>query len=57
MVKLLRRLIAFLRRTFVADCPVCHLHFFGFHAHEQQIKIEGKHYRIVCHRCAKKAIK
>lgn len=48
----MRKLIAFIRRTFVTDCPVCHLHFFGFHNYAENVKIDGKMYRIVCHRCA-----
>ncbi len=51
MEKLFKRLIAFLRGTFVADCPVCHKHFFGYHKYGTQINIRGKHYRIICHRC------
>lgn len=52
MIKLLRKLIAFIRRTFVADCPKCHKHFYGFHDWIEQIMLD-KHYRYICHRCAK----
>lgn len=53
MKKLLRRSVAFLRGTFVTDCPKCHQHFYGFHEWEQQVLIDRKNYRFVCHRCAK----
>lgn len=52
-MKLLRKLIAILSLTFVADCPVCHKHFYGFHNHMQQVRVNGRHYRIICHRCVK----
>ena len=51
MIRLFRRFIAFINGTFVADCPRCHKHFYGFHQHGVQLKINGVHYRIVCHRC------
>lgn len=38
--------------TFMTDCPVCHLHFCGFHKYDTNIMINGKTYRIICHRCA-----
>lgn len=50
-MKKLHRFIAFINRTFVADCPVCHKHFYGHQAYETQVVINQKHYRIVCHRC------
>ncbi len=56
MLKLLRKIIAFFRRTFVTDCPRCHLHFFGYHEYGEQIKIGKTHYRILCHRCVKELI-
>lgn len=49
-MRALRRLKAFLMRTFVGECPACHKHFYGHHAYKEQHKIAGKHYRIVCHR-------
>ena len=49
-----RRLIAYIRNTFVTDCPRCHRYFFGFHPYKEQIKIGEIHYRYVCHRCVPK---
>lgn len=53
MIRLLRELMAFIRGTFVEDCPRCHLHFYGFHEWEQFVVVDNKNYRYVCHRCAK----
>jgi uncharacterized C2H2 Zn-finger protein len=52
MIKLWRKIVAFLSGTFVADCPKCHKHFYGFHDYAEHVKIEKKNYRIVCHRCS-----
>lgn len=52
MIKLLRKLKAKFRGSFVTDCPHCHKHFYGWENHQQHIKIGNKNYRIVCHRCA-----
>lgn len=51
MLRLLIKIRALINNTFVADCPRCHKHFYGFHKYGQQIKIDGVHYRYVCHRC------
>lgn len=51
-MKIHRKIVAFFRRTFVADCPHCHQHFYGFHPYEQHVTINKKPYRFVCHRCA-----
>lgn len=56
-MKLLRKIVAILFRTFSADCPHCHGHFYGFQGHEKNIKINGTHYRIVCLKCARKHLK
>jgi hypothetical protein len=53
IIRLFRRIVAFFSFTFVADCPICHKHFYGFHKHGVQVKIRDVHYRIVCHRCVK----
>lgn len=53
----MRKLLAKLLGTFVADCPVCHKHFYGFHKHRSQVMINKKHYRIVCHRCVRLYVK
>lgn len=50
----IRKIIAKIMNTFVADCPVCHKHFYGFHKHQANIVLNNKNYRIVCHRCATK---
>ena len=52
MKKMMRKAIAKIRGTFVADCARCHSHYYGFHDHATQVKFDNKHYRIVCHRCA-----
>lgn len=57
MPKYIRRIIAFLRQTFVTDCPRCYNYFYGFNEYKFHLKFEdgkGKkqHYRVVCHRCA-----
>lgn len=52
LVTKLRKLLAFILMTFVEDCPKCHKHFYGFNKHLTQVKLD-RHYRIVCHRCAK----
>lgn len=49
--KVLRKIVSKIRRTFVTDCPVCHKHFYGFHDYDEHLKVNGVHYRIVCHRC------
>lgn len=54
MIKTLRLIRAFLNRTFVTDCPLCHKHFYGFHDYQINKKIDNKTYRIICHRCADK---
>ena len=54
MIKLFRKFIAFVRNTFVADCPVCLQHFYGFHPYSQNVKVGSKNYRIMCHRCVAK---
>ena len=51
MKKLIRKLRAVFNRTFVADCPACHKHFYGFNDYAEHVKLENKHYRLVCHRC------
>lgn len=51
MKRFFRRLFAKLLRTFVADCPRCHQHFYGRHPHGKSVRIDGVNYRIVCHRC------
>lgn len=50
----MRKIIAFLFRTFVTQCPYCFKSFFGFQSYAEQVKINGIVYRLVCHRCAKK---
>jgi len=50
-MRTLRKILAFLMRTFVADCPVCHKHFYGHHRYETNKVINRKNYRIICHRC------
>lgn len=50
-MRFLRKLVAFFRRTFITDCPVCHKHFYGFHTYGVHHMINGINYRIVCHRC------
>jgi hypothetical protein len=52
-LKLLRKLLALLTNTFVADCPKCNKHFYGFHAYKEQVSLQNTHYRYVCHRCVK----
>ena len=54
MKKTLRKIIAKLRGTFVSDCPLCHMHFCGYHNYAEQVNVNGKHYRIICHRCFEK---
>lgn len=51
-MKLFRKIKAFLLRTFIADCPMCHRHFYGGQ-HKEHIKSNGKHYRIICGPCGK----
>ena len=53
-MKLMQKLKAKTLRTFVADCPVCHKHFYGNKDHQHQVTIAGKNYRIVCETCYKK---
>lgn len=55
MKKLLKIMRAKLNNTFVADCPKCHKHFYGFNKFGQDIKIDGVHFRIVCHTCHKRS--
>lgn len=52
MKKILRKVRAKLNKTFLTNCPVCHRHFYGFDDYEEHVKINGKNYRIICHRCA-----
>lgn len=52
-MKFFRKIKAALLRTFVADCPVCHNHFYGHKEHKHHVKVNNKHYRIICHKCAK----
>lgn len=49
---LIKKLLALLLRTFIAECPACYKHFYGFNKYKEQHKIGGKQYRIVCHRCS-----
>lgn len=51
-MKLLRKIRAFINRTFVTDCPHCHKHFYGFHNYKENIMVDKIHYRIVCHKCS-----
>lgn len=51
---MIHRVKAFFLRAFTAGCPVCHKHFYGHQAYEEQVRINNKHYRIICHRCAAK---
>lgn len=62
MIKTLRKIRAKLSGTFVADCPRCYKHFYGWHAYASHISIKsssGKlnNYRIICHRCVEQSKK
>lgn len=48
----MRKLIAFIFRTFSTTCPHCHKHFYGRQPYKTHAIINKKNYRIVCHRCA-----
>lgn len=54
-MKHIRTFIAYIRRTFVTDCPRCHQYFYGFHPYGLQLNLDGRHFRIVCHNCAHRA--
>lgn len=45
------KLIAFFRRTTVADCPKCHKHFYLKDGLQSHITINHVNYRYICHRC------
>lgn len=51
MTKLYRQIKAKLMGTWVADCPVCHNHFYGNTNYGWQVRLKGKHYRIACPDC------
>jgi hypothetical protein len=50
-MKLLQKIIAFVRRTILADCPKCHKYFYLKDGIHHNIKLNHINYRYICHRC------
>lgn len=53
-MKLFRKVKAFIMGTFVADCPVCHKHFYGHNGYHEHVRIKHKNYRFICNKCMEK---